>query len=109
MGDFLTSASTLTCPHGGMVVATPAGDRVSFGGDPAVVATDTFDIIGCPFPPSGTPHPCVTVKWTAPAERSSAGGGQTLTTDSAGECLAGDRAVQGPVVIQATQMRAGGL
>jgi hypothetical protein len=109
MGDFLTLASVLTCPHGGTVVATPASDRVSFGGDPAAVATGTFQIVGCPFPPTGTPHPCVTVDWTDPARHSAAGGGQTLTTDSTGDCLAGDQAIQGQVVIQATQTRAGGL
>ena len=109
MDDFLTSASTLLCPHGGMVVATPADRRVSFGGDPAVVATDTFDISGCPFPPDGDPHPCVTVKWTDPAARSAAGGGQTLTTHSTGVCLAEDKADQGQVLIEATQTRAGGL
>lgn len=109
MGDFLTLASILTCPHGGTVVAIPAGDRVSFDGDPAVVATDTFGIRNCPFPPSGPAHPCVGVNWKAPAGRSAAGGGQTLTTDSVGECLAGDKAVQGLVIVQATQTRAGGL
>ena len=109
MGDFLSSSSTLWCPHGGMVVATPASGRVRFGGDPAVVATDTFDISGCPFPPGGTPHPCVTVNWIRPAARSTARGGQTLTMDSTGLCLADDKSVQGQVLIEATQVRAGGL
>ena len=109
MGDFLTSASILMCPHGGRVIATPAGDRVSFEGEAAVVATDTFEIVGCPFPPPPGPHhPCVRVNWTDPAARSAAGSGPTLTTDSVGDCLASDQAVQGPVVIQATQTRAGG-
>jgi hypothetical protein len=108
MGDFLTSASILMCPHGGRVVATPAGDRVSFEGEPAVVATDTFEIVGCPFPPTGPHHPCVRVNWTDPATRSAAGNGPTLTTDSVGGCVASDQAVQGLVVIQATQTRAGG-
>jgi hypothetical protein len=109
MDDFLTSSSALRCPHGGMVVATPASGQVRFGGDPAVVTTDTFSISGCPFPPGGPPHPCVTVNWIRPATRSTARGGHTLTMDSIGLCLAKDKAVQGQVVITATQVRAGGL
>ena len=57
-------------------------------------------------PAPGTPHPCVQVQWIDSALRA-ARGAQPLTTDSVGLCHAADRAVQGPVMIQATQAQGG--
>lgn len=108
MGEFLTTGSTLNCPHGGTVIATPTGPRVSFGGEPVVVASDTFTIAGCPFPLLLVPHPCALVQWIVPAAQCGSNQAMMLTTDSVGLCVAADGAVQGPVLIQATQPRAGG-
>jgi hypothetical protein len=107
VGQLLTAASTLMCPHGGMVVASPASPSVTAGGVPIVVATDTFVVAGCTFSP-GAPHPCTTVEWASTDTGSRAGGAATLSTDSVGLCKAGDGAVQGPVIIQATQPQASG-
>jgi hypothetical protein len=109
MGDFLTAASTLTCPHGGTVTAVPANEQVSLDGDPIVLATDAFTVEGCAFAPGGVPNPCVEVQWIVPAARSAADGAETLTTDSVGLCLADDGAPQGPVLIQDTQFVVSGL
>ena len=109
MGGFLTTASTLMCPHGGTVTAIPSNTHVTLGGDPIVLATDTFMVAGCPFNIAGGAHPCLTVDWQLPAQRSECDGAQTLTQESVGLCKAGDGAVQGPVLIQATQTRAEGL
>jgi len=108
VGELLTASSTLMCPHGGMVTAVPSSADVTLGGDPIVLATDTFTIAGCPFSP-GSPHPCVLVQWQLTAQRSTSGQVPTLTTESVGLCMAADGAVQGPVLIQATQTRASGL
>jgi len=104
----LTTASTLMCPHGGMVTAIPSSARVTAGGAPIVLATDTFIIAGCLFAPV-VPHPCVLVQWQLPAQRSTSGGGATLTEASLGLCMAADGAVQGPVIVQATQQKASSL
>ena len=74
-----------------------------------MLATDTFPIGGCAFNIAGAPHPCVLVKWTVTALRDTADGAQPLTTDSVGLCQAADQAVQGPVMIQATQAQVSGL
>jgi hypothetical protein len=108
MGNYLTATSTLMCPHGGTVMPVPANAKVSLGGDPIVLATDTFPIGGCPFAPV-SPHPCVQVKWIVTALRATADGAQPLSTDSVGLCTAADGAVQGPVMIQATQAAVSGL
>jgi hypothetical protein len=109
MGDYLTSSSTLMCPHGGTVRTVPANAHVTLGGAQIVLATDTFPIGGCAFNISGAPHPCVQVQWIVSALRATAAGGQPLTTDSVGLCLAADSAPQGPVLIQTTQAQVSGL
>ena len=109
MGDLLTASAVLMCPHGGTVSAIPANARVTLGGDPIVLENDTFMVAGCPFAPGGAAHPCVQVQWQLPAQRSECDGARTLTTDSLALCKAGDGAVQGTVIIQATQTRTAGL
>jgi hypothetical protein len=108
MGNFLTAASTMQCPHGGLVQAVPSAPSVTFGGNPIVLQTDTFTIAGCPFNVAGVLHPCVQVKWIVAALRSTAGNAP-LTTDSVGLCVAADQAPQGTVLIINTQQKAGGL
>ena len=108
MGDYLTTASTLMCPHGGSVSAIPGSTRVRLGGAAIVLATDTFLVGGCAFAPVA-PHPCVQVNWIVTVQRATADSAQPLTTDSVGLCAAADGAPQGPVMIVATQPRVSGL
>jgi hypothetical protein len=108
MGTLLTAASQLMCPHGGIVTAIPSDPSVTLGGNPIVLATDTFIVAGCPFTPV-LPHPCLLVQWQLPAAGSTAGGVAPLTTDSVGMCQAADGSVQGTVVIASTQTRVQGL
>ena len=108
MGDFLTSASTLMCPHGGTVSAVPSNSKVTFGSSPVVLKTDTFTIAGCPFMIGPSPHPCMTVQWQLAALKSTCDSTATLTKDSMGLCMAPDNAAQGPVQIVSTQAKASG-
>jgi hypothetical protein len=110
MGQLLTTASTLACPHGGSVSAVSSNTRAKAGGDAVVRASDSFTIAGCAFAlPSGTPHPCVTVQWTVTALRNTVLGDPVLTSDSVGLCQAADQVPQGTVLINATQTKASGL
>ena len=108
MPALLTSASTMMCPHGGTVTATPGSTRASAGA-PVLRGSDTFTSAGCPFPPTGTPHPCVSVNWVQTATRVKHGGDLVLNAASVGLCIAGDQAPQGTVVIASTQAKASGL
>jgi hypothetical protein len=108
MGTYLTSSSTLLCPHGGTVVAIPSNSKISLGGDAIVLATDTFTVGGCSFAPV-VPHPCVQVQWIVGAMRATADGAQPLTLESVGLCIAADGAPQGPVIIVVTQESVDGL
>lgn len=107
--DYLTAASTLMCPHGGQVSAVPANARITVGGSPIVLASDTFLVGGCAFNVAGAPHPCLQVQWIVTALSALADGSRPLTTASSGLCKAGDGAVQGPVTIVSSQARVSGL
>lgn len=108
MGHYLTSASTLTCPHGGSVSPVPAAGGVAVAGSAVLTTSDSFPVGGCAFALGTTPHPCVQVQWVVDALRGAAGSA-TLTTDSVGLCKAADGAVQGQVLVQAAQSGVGGL
>jgi hypothetical protein len=111
MPGLLNSSSVMMCPHGGSVQAISSNTRASVGGRFALRQSDSFVIAGCPFaiPPIGPPHPCVRVQWVQAATRSKALDDFTLTEASVGLCIAGDAAVQGTVLIVATQPRVLGV
>jgi hypothetical protein len=92
-----------------MVQAVGAGSGATAGGSPLLSASDTFVVAGCAFAPGGVPHPCTTVQWVQPAARFAVGGAPALTAQSVGLCQAADQAVQGTVLVVATQPQAGGI
>jgi hypothetical protein len=108
-GHFLTTTSSLTCPHGGTVTMSTSNTRVRADGMPVVRSTDTSTVAGCPYSLDGvTPHPCVRVRWDVHAERHTSHGDPSLTVDSVGFCLSADGGTQGTVVIASTQSRGAG-
>jgi hypothetical protein len=108
MSGMLTTASVLMCPHGGTVQAIPSSTAVQFGGAPAVTASDTFMVAGCPFMIGPVPSPCLTVQWISPAMQSQVGSNPALTEASVGLCLAATQAPQGPVIVNTTQPQVSG-
>jgi hypothetical protein len=109
MPPLLTAASTLMCPHGGTVVATPGATRASACA-PVLRGSDTFGIVGCTFStPATGPHPCVSVNWVQTGTRVKHGGDLALNQASVGLCIAGDQTPQGTVLIAATQASVSGL
>src|SRR4051812_15553685 len=111
VAPLLTTASSLSCPHGGTVTISSANTKAK--GDAALaLATDTFTIAGCSFQiPVGVgtvPHPCMTVQWVKPNVRTLVNRTPTLAKDSVGLCLAADQAPQGPVSVSQTQAKVSG-
>lgn len=103
-GFSLNQASTLMCPHGGTLVATPSNPTIGFGRAPVVTQSDPFTIVGCPFTlPGPTPSPCVRVQWTVPDTRVRVNGSPTLSQSSVGLCLSAAGAPQGTVIVASTQ------
>lgn len=110
MSQLLTASTIMQCPHFGAVQATSGNGKVRVVGDFVLRGSDVFTIVGCPFAtPAGTPHPCVSVVWSAPVVRSKAVGDAPLTDSSVGWCLAGDRVVQGTVQTAGVQPSVSGL
>ena len=106
-GSTLTSASSLSCPHGGTVTITPSNTRARAGGAFIATAADTFMIAGCPFqlptvPP--TPSPCIMVQWLV-TDLDVTAGAPTLSESSQGICISALGPPQGPVTIASTQTR----
>ena len=86
----LTGSSTMSCPHGGTVMAKAL--KIVPGLDPSespLTNTDHFPIAGCPMNP-----PCVKVKWTMSLTNSS-----VIDADCVGVCLTAKNVPQGPVII----------
>ena len=108
MGKLLTTATTMLCPHGGSVSAI-SSNAVANAGAAILRVDDTFLVSGCAFNISGAPHPCMTVEWQNPSQKTKAASGKALTTDSIGMCKAADQAAQGVASIVNTQAKASAL
>lgn len=106
--DFLTTTSSLMCPHGGHVTLSTSNLRVKADGMYVMRSTDQFTISGCSYKLGQVPHPCVRVKWDVHAERHKSSGDPSLTTESVGICVAADEGAQGTVEISSTQRRGAG-
>jgi len=103
-GDALTAASTLQCPHGGQVTASPANSRAK-GDGYLLTQSDTFSISGCAFTlPNGQPSPCLKVMWVMAALRVKAGSAVLGKSDT-GLCVSGQSVPQGSVTVANTQRR----
>lgn len=99
----LTTASVLTCPHGGKVTGV-AGGKLKAGGAPVLTDKDAFTIAGCAFTlPNGKPSPCLSIEWKKVDLKPTVAGGATLSSASVGVCKADTGAPQGTVLVVSTQ------
>jgi hypothetical protein len=105
---FLTTASSMSCPHGGTVTPSTSNHRVKADGQFVLRATDTFTIGGCSHMRGQQPNPCVRVKWDTHCEHHASQGDDSLTEDSVGLCLDGSGGTQGTVDISSTQTKVAG-
>ena len=96
------------CPHAGQISAIASSPRVRAAGQPVVTSADTYPIAGCVFNISGSPHPCMTVRWLTPATRVRVGGQPVILQTSAGLTLAADQAPQGSPIVVTGQFRVRG-
>lgn len=105
---FLTTTSSLSCPHGGTITASTSNTKVKADGQFVLRASDQFTVGGCPFVRGTVPNPCVRVRWDVHAERHESAREPSLTSDSVGFCLDASGATQGTAVIASTQRRGAG-
>jgi len=100
---FLTTTSTLNCPHGGTITAGTSNSKVKADGQFVLRSSDQFTVGGCPFMRGTVPNPCVRVRWDVHAEHHQSDREWSLTRDSVGLCLDASGATQGTAVIGGTQ------
>ena len=105
MSGFLTTASTLQCPHGGTVSVISTNAQVQTADGFILRSSDVFTIAGCPFA-TAVAQPCVSVEWVLTALQSQVLSEFNLTEDSVGLCVGGGP--PGPVVVNQTQSVDGG-
>lgn len=105
---FLTTASAMSCPHGGTIIVSTSNTRVQVDGEPVLRASDTFTVGGCRYVRGNVPNPCVSVRWDVHAERHEVLSEKSLTRESTGLCLDGSGGMQGIVQISSTQSRGAG-
>lgn len=99
------AGAAANCPHGGAVAFVPTGPRVFVNGAPVATMADKDTVGGCAFNVSGSPHPCLRITWRFAAQRVTSNLSPVVLQVSAGVCLAGDQAPQGPPIIRTTQPR----
>lgn len=100
---------TALCAHGGQISAIASSPRVRLGGALAVTLSDTFPIAGCALNISGSPHPCVVVRWLTPAARVRVAGQPVILQTSPGLTVAADQAPQGSPLVTSGQVRVRGM
>ncbi|MCW3819203.1 hypothetical protein ONA91_32655 [Micromonospora sp. DR5-3] len=104
MGDpVLTSASTITCPHGGQGSILP-GQTAASAASAICTKDDRVTIAGCAFTIGPNPSPCVSVEWKTAVSSVTAGGTEILTIGSTGICMSAANVPQGPVVLIPAQV-----
>jgi hypothetical protein len=107
MIPILTSASTVTCPHGGMAQLLTTNTVALIDGAPALLQTDVHPIVGCPFTPVSY-SPCVTIRWVTAATQTLVQNVPVLLQNSVGLCLNAAQAPQGTAIVMQVQQKATG-
>jgi hypothetical protein len=103
----LDGKTEMKCPHGGKVTVKPKEQRVTLR-DEAVFVMDDFSppapaISGCNFNISGSPSPCMQLKWLMPAQKVEIDGSPVLTSRSVGLCISAAQAPQGKAIVTGFQ------
>jgi hypothetical protein len=104
----LTTAASVTCPHGGTVTLFTSQSAVTAGGGALCLETDQHTVAGCPFVVGTKPQPCVLVRWSAAASRTRINGIGVLLSTSVGQCFSAEQILQGVAIVVATQQQAKG-
>lgn len=105
-GYILTTASQVTCTHGGKPTLTTSNTKVKADGMPALLESDVHAVAGCPFTvPGPKPQPCVKIEWTMGAAMCKCDGTKVLIQSSIGKCISAEGATQGLAIIAQTQMK----
>jgi hypothetical protein len=105
-GSILTTASQVTCMHGGKALLTTANSKLKVDNAPALLESDVHSVTGCIFTlPGPKPSPCVKIEWSLGAAMCQTGGKKVLVTTSMGKCSSAEGAVQGMAIVVQAQAK----
>ena len=108
--NFLTTASTIQCMHGGQAVLTTQNTALFADGMPVLLESDTALVVGCPFTlPGPKPSPCIKIEWSAGTAQVSVNHTPALIQSSVGICYSAENAPQGVAIIANTQLKGSGI
>jgi len=105
-GSYLTTASTIMCPHGGQATLFTSNTAVKANGAPVLLETDMHLVAGCPFTVGPKYSPCVRIQWSAGTLQTTINGIPGLVKTSVGQCYNVEGAPQGVAIIVYTQPQA---
>ena len=108
--NFLTTASTIQCPHGGSAILTTTDTSLFADGTPVLLESDISAVVGCPFTlPGPKPSPCVKIEWSVGTTQLSVNGKAALIISSIGKCYSPENALQGVAIVSNTQQKGSGI
>ncbi|HBL57105.1 MAG TPA: hypothetical protein DDZ80_00555 [Cyanobacteria bacterium UBA8803] len=106
MPNYLTTTSTILCPHGARATLLTTNTQVFANGSPVLLESDIHPIIGCPFTlPGGKPSPCIRIEWSAGSTKTTTNTTAPLVKNSIGKCYNAENALQGVAIIANTQIK----
>ena len=105
MPALLTTASRVTCAHGGQAMLLTPNVAVS-ARTSVLLESDVHLVVGCPFTVGPKYSPCVRIEWSAGSTSTSVNGTAPLTQASVGKCYGAEGSVQGVAIIASTQQQA---
>ena len=107
MPNYLTTASTILCTHGGRATLVTKNTKVLAARSPVLLESDIHAVVGCPFTlPGGKYSPCVRIEWSAGSIKTTVNSTAPLLKNSIGKCYNAENAIQGVATIVNTQMKA---
>lgn len=105
-GNILTTKSKIQCTHGGQATLLTSNTSVFVKGAQALLESDVYPVIGCPFTVGPKYSPCVRIEWSAGAIDVTNKKIALLVKSSIGKCINAEGAIQGVAIIVNTQMEA---
>lgn len=104
MPNYLTTTSTILCPHGARATLLTQNARVFALRSPLLLESDIHLVVACPFTlPGGKPSPCVRIEWSAGSPQTSVNRTAPLLKNSIGKCYSPENVIQGVATIVSTQ------
>lgn len=108
MPNYLTTSSTIECPHRGKATLLTANTQVRVKGVPVLLESDIHSVVGCSHTlPGGKYSPCVCIEWSNGSTKTTVNSTAPLLKNSTGTCYNAEKLIQGvATIVDPKQMKA---